>query len=40
MQGAMSGRLEQALILVRLWYESPETVLFGLGILPPMTHMC
>lgn len=31
MQGAMSGRLEQALILVRLWYESPETVLFGLG---------
>lgn len=31
MQGAMSGRLEQALILVRLWYASPETLLFGLG---------
>lgn len=31
MHGAMSGRLEQALILVRLWYGSPETVLFGLG---------
>lgn len=31
MQGAISGRLEQALILVKLWYASPETLLFGLG---------
>jgi hypothetical protein len=31
MHGAMSGRLEQALILVRHWYGSPETILFGLG---------
>lgn len=31
MQGAMSGRLEQAFHLVRLWYGSPETLLFGLG---------
>ena len=31
MQGAMSGRLDQALLLVGLWYSTPETVLFGLG---------
>ena len=31
MHGAMSGRLEQALILVHHWYGSPETILFGLG---------
>jgi hypothetical protein len=31
MHGAMSGRLDQALLLIRIWYSSPETVLFGLG---------
>ena len=31
MQGAMSGRLEQAFRLTRLWYGTPETLLFGLG---------
>jgi hypothetical protein len=31
MQGAMAGRLDQALYLVRLWYNSPQTIVFGLG---------
>ncbi|WHZ21604.1 MAG: hypothetical protein OJF47_000716 [Nitrospira sp.] len=31
MQGAMSGRLDQAILLVRLWYKTPETMFFGLG---------
>ncbi|MBI5316140.1 MAG: hypothetical protein HZB34_09230 [Nitrospirae bacterium] len=31
MEGALSGRFDQGLYLVRLWFNSPETVVFGLG---------
>ena len=31
MQGAMSGRFDMALYLVKLWYSAPETIFFGLG---------
>ena len=31
MGDAMSGRFDQGLYLVSLWYKSPETILFGLG---------
>jgi hypothetical protein len=31
MEGAMSGRFDQGLYLVRLWFDSPETIIFGLG---------
>jgi hypothetical protein len=31
MEGAMSGRLAQALFLLDLWFDSPQTIIFGLG---------
>ncbi|WHZ30327.1 MAG: hypothetical protein OJF51_005130 [Nitrospira sp.] len=31
MEGAMSGRFDQGLYLVRLWFDSVETIVFGLG---------
>lgn len=31
MEGAMAGRFEQAFYLTRIWFQSPDTVFFGLG---------
>lgn len=31
MEGAFSGRLDQGIYLVHLWFDSPETIIFGLG---------
>ena len=31
MEGAMSDRLRQGLFLLELWFDSPQTIIFGLG---------